>query len=57
MADLNNEKNTSLVIDGQSVDVINKPFSSSDTGLTIVLFFVGFLVSAVISGISITILV
>ena len=63
MADLNNGKNTSLVIDGQSVSVVSdKSFStssvmcSSNTGLMIGLLFFGFVVGAIISGIIITVI-
>ena len=60
MADVNYGKITSLLVDEQSIDIISdKPLSLmclSDTGVMIVLFFVGFLVAAIISGIIITIL-
>ena len=60
LADLNNGKNTSLVIDGQSVYVVNDMSSSvmfsSNTGLMIGLPFIGFAVAALISGIIITVI-
>ena len=59
MADLNNEKNTSLVIDGQSISISNdKPSSavspsicSSFTGIMIGLPFVGFSVAVALCGV------
>ena len=59
MADLNNEKNTSLVIDGQSISISNDKSSSSvspsisspDTGVMIGLPFVGFPVAAALCGV------
>ena len=64
MADLiNNGKNTSLVVDGQSVSIVsNKSFSTSSvmftssTGLMIGLLIIGFVVGALISGIIITLI-
>ena len=65
MTDLNNGRNTSLVIDGQSIDIISdKLYSnasvmhicSSNTGLMIGLLLVGFAVGAIISGIIITVI-
>ena len=63
MADVNNEMNTSLVIDGQIVSVVNDQFFltssvmfSSDTGLMIGLPFIGFAVAALIGGIIITVI-
>ena len=54
MSDLNNGKNTSLVIDGQRISISNDKLflaSISDTGLMIGLPFVGFSVAAVLCGV------
>ena len=56
MADLNNGKNTSLVIDGQRISISNDKSSSAvssstDTGLMIGLPFIGFSVAAALCGV------
>ena len=59
MTDLNNGKNTSLVVDGQRISISNdksssavsSSISSSDTGLMIGLTFVGFSVAAALCGV------
>ena len=50
MADLNNGKNTSLVIDGQSINIISDKKSLLNW-LMVVLPFAGFVVGTIISGI------
>ena len=51
MADLNNGKNTSLVIDGQNINIIIYIKSPLNTWLMVVLPFAGFAVGIIISGI------
>ena len=54
MADLNNGKNTSLVIDGQSVSIVSE--SLSNVGPMVGMFIGGFSIAAIISGVIIIVL-